>query len=156
MRRTRNLEQTPGLIDADVAGDVRSMGTAVSGAVDTGRIEASRQVEDIGTLERDRVFQTNGARYAIAELGGVLDIVYAGDGGMAAEQERRVVARISMPRRRVGRSRFTEGEARELDEHELDRDITFADVAQQTADAIAAGVCSERAGVKVVAVKRGE
>src|SRR5258705_7039454 len=75
---------------------------------------------------------------------------------MAAEQERGVVARITMPRRRIGRSRFTEGETGELQKHELDRDITFADVAQQTAEAIAAGVCNERAGVKVVAVKGGD
>src|ERR1700687_2218465 len=128
MRRSRNLEQTPGLIDADVAGDVRNMVAAVSVAPRTNRTEASRQVEERGTFERDRIFQTNGAGHAVTKLSGVLDVVYAGDGGVAAEQERGVVARITMPRRRIGRGRFAEGEAGELDEHELDRDIAFADL----------------------------
>src|ERR1700682_2996997 len=72
MQRARNLEQTPSLIDADVA-----------------------------------------------DVGGVLDVVRAGDGVITANQERGVVARITMPRRRIGRSRLTEGEAGELDEKEF-------------------------------------
>src|SRR5258707_13502466 len=75
---------------------------------------------------------------------------------MTAEQERGVVARVAMPRRRIGRGRFTEGEPGELDEPELDRDITFADVVYQTAEAIAGGVCNERGRVKAAVVKGGE
>src|SRR5258708_8044614 len=50
---------------------------------------------------------------------------------MTAEQERAVVARITMPRRRIGRGRFTEGEAGELDEHVLDGDVAFTGLVQQ-------------------------
>src|SRR6185437_14118726 len=69
-----------------------------------------------------RGVEADGARHAVAELRGVLDVVHAGDGVMTAEQERGVVARITMPRRRIGRSRLAEGEARELDEQEFSRE----------------------------------
>src|SRR4029079_17787027 len=49
---------------------------------------------------------------------GVLDVVDTGDGVMAAHQE--------LPRRRVGRSRLTEGETSELDEHHFNRDVAAA------------------------------
>src|ERR1700676_5102975 len=110
MRRSRDLEQTPGLIDADVADDVRSMVAAVSAAIDTSRIQAVCKVEDVVTVERDRVIKTDGAGHAVTELGGVLDVVDAGDGSITAEQVRGVVARITMPRRRIGRGGLTEGE----------------------------------------------
>src|ERR1700716_4041869 len=55
---------------------------------------------------------------------------------MTAEQERGVVARITMPRRRIGRSRLTEGEPSELDEHHFNRDVAAACGAQKrTVDA---------------------
>src|SRR5439155_16763601 len=92
---------------------------------------ARAEVKGRSTVEHDRIIEADGARHAVAELGAVLDVVHAGDGVMAAEQERGVVARITMPRRRVGRGRFTEGEASELDEHHFDRDIAFAGVVQQ-------------------------
>src|SRR5258707_13752298 len=54
------------------------------------------------------------------------DVVHAGDGVVAAKQERAVVARITIPRRCEGRGRLTEGETGELDEHVLNRDIAAA------------------------------
>src|SRR5258706_16341623 len=68
MPRGRNLPQTPGLVDADVAYDVRSMAAAASGAVNTSRIDAIRQVEEKGTVEHNRVIQTKGGGHAVAEL----------------------------------------------------------------------------------------
>src|ERR1700682_556574 len=79
-------------------------------------------------------------RHAVAELGAVLDVVHAGDGVMTAEQERGVVARVTMPRRRIGRRRLTEGEASELDERELDRDIAAAGRVKQAST----GACSAK------------
>src|ERR1700692_4239889 len=128
MRRSRDLEQTPSLIDPDVAHDVGSMHASISVAGSTRCGETGRQVVHRGTVEHDRIIETDGARHPVAELGGVLDVVHAGDGVMTAEQERRVVARITMPRGRVSRSRLTEGEASELDEHELNCDIAAAGV----------------------------
>src|SRR6202040_429757 len=101
---------------------------SIPGHTGTGRRKAGRQVEDRGAAEPRRVIETDGSRHAVAELGGILDVVHAGDGVMTAEQERRVVARITMPGRRVCRSRLTEGEARELDEHELNRGVAFAGI----------------------------
>src|SRR5258707_7065947 len=59
------------------------------------------------------------------------DVVHAGDGVVAAKQERAVVARITIPRRCEGRGRLTEGETGELDEHVFNRDITAAGGAEQ-------------------------
>ncbi len=105
------------------------MVAAVSAATDTSRIQAVSKVPDSGTVERDRVIQTNAAGHPVAELPSVLDVVDTGDGVFAAEQERGVVARITIPGRRIGRRRLTEGEAGELQEHIFDRDIAFADIA---------------------------
>src|SRR5258706_11148875 len=82
-------------------------------------------------VEQGGIMEAVGADHAVAELGGVLDVVHAGDGVMTADQERAVVARITMPRRRIGRGRFTEREAGELDERELDRDIAAAGGVEQ-------------------------
>src|ERR1700730_12182868 len=133
MRRRRNLEQTPGLIDSDVADDVGSMHAGVSVARGAGRIEACRQVIYRGAVEHGRIIEADGAGHAVAELGGVLDVVYAGDGVMTTEQIRVAVARVTMPRRRIGRGRLTESEAGELDEHELDPDIATACAIKQVA-----------------------
>ena len=100
MHRTRNLEQTPGLIDADVADEVRSVHASVSVLDPAGCTERQVQVGDNGAVEDDRIIETDGGRHAIAELVGVLDVVHAGDVGMTAEQVGRVVARITVPRRR--------------------------------------------------------
>src|SRR5258707_4927781 len=90
------------------------------------RGKADRQVVNGSAVEDGRIIEPDGAGHAVAELSAVLDVVYAGDGVITAEQVRRVVARIAMPRRRIGRGRLTEGEAGELDEHKLDRDIAAA------------------------------
>ena len=97
------------------------------------RRDRQRQVGDNGAVEHGRIIEADGAGHAVAELRGVLDVVHAGDGVMTAEQERGVVARITVPRRRVGRSRLTEGEAGELDEHHFDRDIAAAGGVKQVA-----------------------
>ena len=132
MRSGRNLEQTPGLVDADVADDVGSNVAAVGVAGSAGEAEALRQVVHGGAVEDDRIIEADGAGHAVAEVRGVLDVVHAGDGVMTAEQERGVVARITMPRRGVGRSRLTEGEPSELDEHHFDGHIAFTRLVQQT------------------------
>src|ERR1700716_896254 len=59
---------------------------------------------------------------------------------MTAEQERGVVARITMPRRRIGRSRLTEGEPSELDEHHFNRDVAAACGAQKRTVDASAGI----------------
>ena len=127
----RNLEQTPGLIDADVTDDIGSMNTSIRVAGDAGPREAGRQVVNRGAVEHGRIIEADAAGHAVAKLGGVLDVVHAGDGVFAAEQERAVVARITIPGRRVGRRRLTEGEAGELQEHVFDRDIAAADGIKQ-------------------------
>ena len=101
MARSRNLEQTPGLVDADVADDVGSAHATISVAGGADRIDGGRQVIQRGAVVHRRVVQADGAGHAVAELGGVLDVVHAGDGVMTAEQVRAVVARITMPRRRI-------------------------------------------------------
>src|SRR6185312_10025368 len=93
--RGRQLEQTPGLIDPDVADNVRRMRTRVgarSGAVGADR-GGTAQIVDGGTIPHGRVIETDRGRYAVAELGGVLDVVDAGVGVVAAEQVRVDVAR---------------------------------------------------------------
>src|SRR5207247_1192032 len=99
--------------------------------------------------------ETDGGRHAVAELGRVLDVVDAGDGVMTAEQERGVVARIAMPRGGEGRSRLTEGETGELDEHELNRDVAFAGLVEQARARAGAGRAGEHKRVdRVVALGR--
>src|ERR1700682_709890 len=107
------------------------MRTGISVAAGADRSETGRQVVDRSAVEHGRIIETDGARHPVAELRGVLDVVHAGDGGFTAEQERRVVARITMPRSGIGRSRLTEGEARELDEHELNRGVAFAGIVEE-------------------------
>src|SRR5213079_1612604 len=92
----------------------------------SGSREANRDVADNGTVEHGRVVEADGGRHTVAELRGVLDVVDAGDVVRTAHQERVVVARIAVPGRRVGRSRLTEGETSELDEHHFNRDIAAA------------------------------
>ena len=65
-----------------------------------------------------------------------------------------------MPRRRIGRSRLTEGEAGELDEHELDCDIAAAggvkqvrDVGDNAATVLSRNACVEQAGIQGVGIK---
>src|SRR6202008_3491124 len=101
----------------------RSVATTLNGDVG---VQRGREVEHGGAVEHGRIIETDGGRHAVAELSGVLDVVYAGDGVMTAEQERRVVARIAMPGRRIGRGRLTEGEAGELNERKFNRDIAAA------------------------------
>src|SRR6202040_1224341 len=67
----------------------------------------------------------------------VLDVVHAGDGVVAADQERRVVARITVPGRRVCRGRLTEGEPGELDEHIFNRDVTATGGVEEPAAVVA-------------------
>ena len=133
MRGARNLEQTPSLVDADVADDIRRTHAAIRVGCCTGRREANRQVVYKRTFVHDGIVETNGARHAVAELRGVLDVAHAGDVVIAAEQERGVVARIAMPRRGIGRCRLTEGEASELDEQEFHDHEAVAGRAQQVA-----------------------
>src|SRR5262245_10121511 len=107
---------------------------------------AYAQVEHAGTVEHGRIIETDGARHAVAELSSVLDVVDAGDVVSAAHQERVVVARITIPRRSVGRSRLTEGETSELDEHHFDRHVTAAGDVERVGSATRE--CGERVRVR--------
>src|SRR6266478_708956 len=102
------------------------MHAAIGVAGGSGESEASRQIVDRSPVEHGRIIEAEGGRHAVAELPRALDVVHAGDGVMAGEQARGVVAWITMPGRRIGRGRLYEGEAGELDEHELDRDGALA------------------------------
>src|SRR5712664_448093 len=75
----RDLEQTPSLIDTDVADDVRSMHAGVGVGDSAGRSKRQRQVGDGCAVVHGRLIETDGAGHAIAELRGVLDVVHAGD-----------------------------------------------------------------------------
>src|SRR5258708_11201132 len=78
-------------------------------------------------MDHGRIIEAEAARHAVAELPSVLDVVHTGNRVFAADQEGAVVARITIPGRRIGRRRLTEGEAGELQEHVLNRDIAAAD-----------------------------
>src|SRR6266487_4535206 len=82
------------------------------------------QVQQGGAVEHGRIIETDRGRHAVAELRGVLDVVDAGHVVRTAHQVRVVVARVAVPGRREGRSRLTEGETSELDEHHFNRDVT--------------------------------
>src|SRR5262249_40929163 len=71
--------------------------------------------------------------HAVAELRGVLDVVHTSDGVVTADQEGRVVARIAVPRRRIGRGRLTEGEAGGLQETMLNTDAAATDAIEHKA-----------------------
>src|ERR1041385_3548578 len=102
------------------------MRAGVGVGTSTNRGRSNAEVQHGGTVEHSRIIETDGARHAVAELSGVLDVVDAGDVVSTAHQERVVVARITVPGRREGRSRLTEGETSELDEHHFNRDVTSA------------------------------
>src|SRR3954465_14821866 len=107
------------------------MRSAVGVGTGTDRGRSKAEVQHSGAVEHDRIIETDGARHAVAELRGVLDVVDAGNGVMTAEQERRVVAWITVPGRRVSRRRLTKGETSELDEHHFNGDVAFARMVQQ-------------------------
>ena len=107
----------------------------------------------VRTVVHGRIIETDGAGHAVAELGRVLDVVHAGDGVVTAEQIGGVVARITMPRRRIGRGRPTEGESGELDETHFDRRrIAAAGRVQQVS--VVAEVGSEVVRVERCAAQR--
>src|SRR3954453_5884894 len=106
------------------------MSSAVGVRTGTDRGRSNAEIEHSGAVEHGRIIETDGARHAVAELRGVLDVVDAGDVVSTAHQERVVVARIAVPGRRVSRSRLTEGETSELDEHHVNRGLTIASLVQ--------------------------
>src|SRR5262249_19520969 len=135
-------EQTPGLVDTDVANEIRHPPAAVgvvadktpdgsSNASNKGRRDRDTCVEQRRTVELCRIIHASGGRHAVAELPSVLDVVRAGDRVVAADQERGVVAGITVPGRCVRRGRLTEGKAGELEEHVLNRDIAVARAVKQ-------------------------
>ncbi|MBA7668840.1 hypothetical protein ES703_76957 [subsurface metagenome] len=116
-RRGRNLEQTPGLVDADVADDDRRVHAGVGvglraqssqecrrSATSTqhARVERVGEVEHLSAPEHGRIIETDGGRHAVAELRGVLDVVDAGGAVRAADEERvRLTGRKTRPGRRI-------------------------------------------------------
>ncbi len=131
MRCTRHLEQTPGLIDADVTDEVGNEGAGVGRAKwrDVGARRAVQAKVARGSVDRSSVDDLRPLK-SLALLSSTPTVndtplpnwalywafVDAGDGVIATDQIGGVVAREALPRRDVGRSRLTEGEARELDE----------------------------------------
>src|SRR5437763_1479558 len=107
------------------------MGAAVGVCTSTDRGASNAEVQHGGAVEHGRIIKTDSARHAVSELSGVLDVVDAGDVVSAAHQERVVVARIAVPGRREGRSRLTEGETSELDEHHFNRNVTTTSGGEQ-------------------------
>src|SRR6185312_15879661 len=97
----------PSLVDADVADDIGSMHAAVGVSTSGRRLDSTQckpcgcrshaQVQQGGAVEHGRIIEADGARHAVAELRGVLDVVDAGDVVSAAHQERVVVAWIAVP-----------------------------------------------------------
>ena len=77
---SRELEQTPGLVDLDHADQIRS--ARASEVVETVRTaqhtcrRSSRQVQHARLRDRDRVLKRQDARYAIAELSSVGELVH--------------------------------------------------------------------------------
>src|SRR5205085_3898198 len=129
VNRARNLEQTPSLVDPDVADEVRNTGAAI-GRTDIGNVRScgstksdraarytADRIDDLGTVEvvRAAVIDADRRGHAVTELPSALDVVDTDGRFKAADQERRVVARTAMPRRGECRGGFTEGEAGELD-----------------------------------------
>ena len=98
MRRAGNLEQTPGLIDADVADDVGCMDAGIGVAGVQRGVQWQRQIVHGSAVPHGRIVETDAGRHAIAELRRVLDVVGAGIVvTLAPHQEGRVVAREALP-----------------------------------------------------------
>ena len=87
MQRARNLEQTPCLIEADVADEVRRTPAAVNGIGKSEGSDTERKVVQRGAVEHGRIIEAEGAGYALGKLGGLLDVVDASDAVVAADQE---------------------------------------------------------------------
>ena len=64
----RQLEQTPGLIDADITDNIRSMRASISVAGDADRVEAGRQIVQRGAVPYDRIVQADGAGYGLRNI----------------------------------------------------------------------------------------
>src|SRR4051794_18191659 len=132
------------------------MRSAVGVGTGTDRGRSKAEVQHSGAVEHGRIIETDGARHAVTELGGVLDVVDAGDGVMAAHQERVVVAWIAIPRSRESRRRLTEGETSELDEHHFNRDVTFARTVEQAGGGANRGRAGEQGRVDRAVALGGE
>jgi len=123
-----------------------------SGAVGADR-RRDAQIVDGGAIPHGRVVETDRGRHAVAELGGVLDVVDAGVGIVAAEQARSDIAREAVPRCRVGRGGLTKGEAGELDEEVFDRHIAATSGGQKSTVEGRTGLLRRR---RVAGVARSE
>src|SRR5947209_4962947 len=135
MQGARELNQTPGLIGTDVADEIGSNEATIETRprpIGTDR-PRDAQIVERRALPNGWVVQPDRSRHPVAELRGVLNVVDAGIGILATEQEGREIAGKTLPRRGIGGSGLTEGEACELNEHIFDRDITAAGHVQQRA-----------------------
>ena len=145
MHRARQLEQTPSLVDADVADDVRQQPRhrkrwcrkplTRHATERTRRIGALKIAVRLNTVGSSRPMLADTPLPNCAVYWMLFTPVTV---VVAADQERRVVARITVPGRRVGRGRLTEGEPSELDEHVLNRDIAAAGAVEQRTTAVVA------------------
>src|SRR3954453_22153535 len=116
MQRAGELHQTPSLICADVADQVGRDKAAIETRPRPVGADRARYPEIVKrcALPNGRVVQPDGRGYAVAELGGVLNVVDAGIGVLAPEQKRREIPGKALPRRGIARSRLAEGEPGEL------------------------------------------
>src|SRR3954451_6530072 len=125
--RDRSLEQTPSLINAYMANQVRCCRTPnVGGAVRAAenvvssrrRSHRSRgsEIDVAGLHVANLILRRYRAANAVAEFSSVADLVHAGNRIAAADKSVEVVRRIALPGGVELRHRFTECEAGELDE----------------------------------------
>ena len=134
MSRGSEVQRTPGLVETQIANDVRNViapnrvAREVTHAVATGGRRktgeevkrSSRGVDDTRGAVGLAVFDRDRARHTVAEGGGVGELIDAGGVVGAGEHARRDGRLGQRPLRIVLRNCLADGEARELDERIVD------------------------------------
>ena len=145
MRGHRSLEQAPGLVNFQHADDVGSnrsgvvtaakrakSGSTASNAgsassannASTGNNRSSAKILDASLIIGDLILHTNRSRHAVAELGGVNELVHTRDRAATTDETVEVVAGIVGPGSAERRDGLTHREASELDEGVVHADRT--------------------------------
>src|SRR3954454_4210118 len=150
MRRYRELGQTPSLVDADHADEVRSPGTAealrtVGAGHDTRRSSAGR-VPQVGCVVGNLILGRNCSADAVAEIKSIGQLIGSGDVATTANQGVEVVGGIVPPRGVELGIGLTHREAGELNEGVVNADGIAARDARVLARAKRAGDVAVRRG----------
>ena len=99
--RCRQLEQTPSLVDTEHADDVRSCSTGEAlrtvRAGHDARCRRTRRVPQVACVVSDLVLRRNRRGNAIAQVGGVRQLVHTGDVATTTNQTVKVVGGIVVP-----------------------------------------------------------